>query len=187
MFYFIQDMHATHTFKFIQNALYRNSTGSSLILQHWWQLIRFNTGGQRGCLILKKILVLNATEINFFSICHWDLYSISTNNYHKIFLLSAYISLHQFDVVCISEIYLDSTTALDDNNLEIAGYNLLRANYTSKSKRGSVYIYCKSSITLGLIDVHYLKECLIFESLIGGKLCNFISLYWSLSQSFDSF
>ena len=38
-----------------------------------------------------------------------------------------------------------------------------------------------------LIDVHYLQECLIFEILIGGKSCNFISLYRSPSQSSDSF
>ena len=38
-----------------------------------------------------------------------------------------------------------------------------------------------------LIDVHYLQECLVFEILIGGKLCNFISLYQSPSQSSDSF
>ena len=38
-----------------------------------------------------------------------------------------------------------------------------------------------------LIDVHYLQECLIFEILIDGKLCNFISLYRSPSQSSDSF
>ena len=31
------------------------------------------------------------------------------------------------------------------------------------------------------------KECLIFEILIGGKSCNFISLYRSPSQSSDSF
>ena len=38
-----------------------------------------------------------------------------------------------------------------------------------------------------LIDVHYLQECLIFKILIGGKSCNFISLYRSPSQSSDSF
>ena len=39
----------------------------------------------------------------------------------------------------------------------------------------------------GLIDVHYLQECLIFEILIGGVLCNFISLHLSPIQSSDSF
>ena len=38
-----------------------------------------------------------------------------------------------------------------------------------------------------LIDVCYQQECLIFEHFNGGKLCNWISLYWSPSQSSDSF
>ena len=101
--------------------------------------------------------------------------------------MRAYISLHNFNVVCISEIYLDSTTALHDENLEITGYNLLRADHPSNSKRGGVCVYYKSSLALRLIDVHYLQECLIFEILIGGKSCNFISLYRSPSQSLDSF
>ena len=61
-----------------------------------------------------------------FSICHWNLNSITAQNYLKISLLRAYISLHNFDVVCISETYLDSTTAANDENLAITGYNLLR-------------------------------------------------------------
>ena len=116
-----------------------------------------------------------------FSICHWNL------NYLKIFLLRAYISLHNFDVVCISETYLDSTTAVYDESLAITGYNLRRADHASNSKRGGVCVYYKSSLALRLIDVHYLQECLIFETLIGGKSCNFIFLYRSPSQSLDSF
>ena len=38
-----------------------------------------------------------------------------------------------------------------------------------------------------LFDVHCLQECLISETLTGGKLCNFISLYRSPTQSSDSF
>ena len=55
-----------------------------------------------------------------FSICHWNLNSITAHNYLKVSLLRAYTSFHNFDVVCISETYLDSTTALDDENLHIA-------------------------------------------------------------------
>ena len=98
-----------------------------------------------------------------FSICHWNLNSITAHNYLKISLLRAYISLHNFDVVCISETYLDSTTALNDENLAITGYNLLRADHASNSKRGGVCIYYKSSLAFRLIDVHYLQECLIFN------------------------
>ena len=124
-------------------------------------------------------------SIQSFSICHWNLNSVTAHNYLKISLLRAYISLHNFDVVCIS--YLDSTTTLDDENLAITAYNLLRADHASNSKRGGVCVYYKSSLALRLIAVHYLQECLIFEILIGGKSCNFISLYRSPSQSSDSF
>ena len=59
-----------------------------------------------------------------FSICHRNLNSVTAHNYLKVSLLRAYISLHNFDIVCISETYLDSTIALDDENLHIPGYNL---------------------------------------------------------------
>ena len=94
-----------------------------------------------------------------FSICHWNLNSITAHNYLKISLLRAYISLHNCNVVCISETYFDSTTALDDKNLEIGGYNLLRSDHASNSKRGDVCVYYKSSLALKLVDVHYLQEC----------------------------
>ena len=101
--------------------------------------------------------------------------------------MRANISLHNLDLVCISKAYLDSTTALDDENLAITGYNLLRPDHACNSKRGGVCVYYESPLASGLIDVHYLQECLIFEILIGGKSCNFISLYRSPSQSSDSF
>ena len=112
-----------------------------------------------------------------FSICHWNLNSITAHNYLKISLLRAYISLYNLDVVCISETYLDSTTAFDDENLAFTEYHLLKADHASNSKRGSVCAYYKNSLALRLIDVHYLQECLISEILIGGKSCNFISLF----------
>ena len=124
-------------------------------------------------------------SIQSFSICHWNLSSTTAHNYLEISLLRAYVSLHNFDVVCIS--YLDSTTALDDENLAITAYNLLRVDHASNSKRGGASVYYKSALALRLIDVHYLQECLVSEILIGGKSCNFISLYRSPSQSSDSF
>ena len=59
-----------------------------------------------------------------FSISHWNSNGISAHNYIKISLLRAYISTHKFDVICISETYLDSDRSDDENNLKIAGYNL---------------------------------------------------------------
>ena len=60
-----------------------------------------------------------------FSVCHWNLNSLLAYNYNKLFLLRAYIPVHKFDVICLSETYLDSTAASDDENLKISVYNLV--------------------------------------------------------------
>ena len=66
--------------------------------------------------------------------------SISAHNYIKVSLLRACISTHKFDVICISETYLHSDTTDDDDNLKIAGSNLIRADHPSNTKRGGVCI-----------------------------------------------
>ena len=70
--------------------------------------------------------------------------SISAHSYAKVFLIKASNAIHQFNIICISETYLDSSTPSDDNNLEISGYNLVCSDHPSKNKRGGVCIYCKS-------------------------------------------
>ena len=52
----------------------------------------------------------------------------------KFYLLSAYISVHKFDIICLSEIYLNSKILSDDENLEIAGYILVWEDHPSNSK-----------------------------------------------------
>ena len=58
-----------------------------------------------------------------FSVCHRNLDSITAHNNLEISRLRA-MSLHNFDVGCISETYLDSTTAVYDESLAITGYDL---------------------------------------------------------------
>ena len=136
------------------------------------------------------------------SLCHWNLNSISAHNYIKLFLLKAYIAIHKFDIICLSETYLDSSTSSDDDNLAISGYNLIRSDHPSNNKRGGVCIYyknflpfCVPSISKNLQECinfelnisKYLQECINFELNIGGKICNFISLYRFPSPTQDEF
>ena len=53
------------------------------------------------------------------SICHWNSNSISAHNYTKLFLLKAYIAIHKFHIICLSEAYLDSSTTCDDDNFRV--------------------------------------------------------------------
>ena len=52
-----------------------------------------------------------------FSICHWNLNSITSHDFLKVKLLTAYNVMRKFDIICISESYLNSDTSPKDNNL----------------------------------------------------------------------
>ena len=91
----------------------------------------------------------------------------------KVSLLSAYISVHKFDIICLSETYLNSEIPSDDQNLEIPGHNLVREDHPSNSKRGGACVYYKRSLPFRVINVKYLQESISFELRIGGKNCRF--------------
>ena len=75
----------------------------------------------------------------------------------------AYISVNKIDIICLSETYLDSSIPSDDDNLELPGYNLVRADNPTNTKRGGVCIYYHHSLPLKVIDIQFLNEYINFE------------------------
>ena len=71
--------------------------------------------------------------------------------------------------------------------MNIPDYNRIRADHLSNTRCGGVCIYFKESLPLRLCNVSYLNEYICFEIIISNKLCNFVSLYRSPSQSSDEF
>ena len=69
-------------------------------------------------------------------------------------LLKAYNATHKYDIICLSETYLNSSIPYDDDNLEIAGYNLIRADHPSEDRRGGVFIYYKNTLPLKVLDIY---------------------------------
>ena len=122
------------------------------------------------------------SSCNKFSICHWNLNSISAHNIIKLSILRAYISIHNFDILCLSATYLDSTISSNDSNLIIPGYDLNRADHPSNVKRGVICIYYKNCLPLKVANIQDLQECINFEMKIEEKLCNFVALYRSPSH-----
>ena len=118
-------------------------------------------------------------------ICHRNLNNISAHNYIKLSLLRAYVSTNKFDVICISETFLDSDTSTVDENLQIVVYTLIRANHPSNTKWGGVYH--KHCLDFRLFDICFLEECINFKISFGGTLQNFISLYCLSNQLLDIF
>ena len=87
----------------------------------------------------------------------------------------------------MSETYLDLIVPLHDVNLEPQGYELVRSDHTSQHKRGGVCIYIRNSLPLKVLNIHYLQESISFELQIDAKICKFVSLYRSPSQTSDDF
>ena len=78
--------------------------------------------------------------------------------YMKVTLLPAYTSVHEFDIIGLSETYLSSETSCDHDNLEIPGYNIIRADHSSIDKRGVVWVYYRNWLSFKDINVKYLLE-----------------------------
>ena len=68
-------------------------------------------------------------------------------------LLKAYLTNHKIDIAFLSETYLDSSFPVNDKNLVIQGYNLVRCDHPTNSKREGVCIYCKDSLPLTVFDI----------------------------------
>ena len=94
------------------------------------------------------------------SICHWNPNSISVHDYiGLLLLLKAYILVHKFYIICLSETYLQSTVPVDDYNFVISRYNLIDSDHPSNTKRGGVCLYYKNYSPLSVLNISYLKRC----------------------------
>ena len=69
------------------------------------------------------------------SFCHWNLNSISAHDFVKVSLLEAYNAVHKFDIICLSETFLNSFLQNDDHGLLFNGYKLVRADNPSDLKK----------------------------------------------------
>ena len=91
----------------------------------------------------------NQNTAKKLSIWHWNLNSIAVHNFVKLVLLKAYNSIYKFDIICLSETYLDSSILHNDSNLEIPGYNLVRSDHPSnKLKNMEVFVFIERVICL---------------------------------------
>ena len=113
--------------------------GFSLSTSFWLQILLVLLSGD-----VEINLGPKRTPKENLSICHWNLNSPSAHNYVKLSLLRVYLAFHKFDIICLSETYLNSSNSPDDETLEISGYNLVRSDHPLNSKRRGVFIHCKN-------------------------------------------
>ena len=118
--------------------------------------------------------------------CHWNLNDLAAHDFIKVPLVEVFISSNNFDLVCLSETFLDSTIPNDDVNIQINVYSLLRADHQNNIKRVGVCIYFKKLLPLiRRNDVTNTKDCITTEINVNSEKFFFTCLYRSPSQSHD--
>ena len=145
---------------FLVRSKINNLTEFCLSLQFLWILY-----------FALRLLQHGDIELNpgpkYFSICHWNLNSLTAHNYLKVSQLQAFHLVYKF--LCISETHLDSSVSKDDNALSIEGYSITRPYHPSNTKRGGVCIYYNDKISVRQMSNGNLPECLACETVTGKK------------------
>ena len=145
-------------------------------LLHCFLLHGFTYGQPTGCTVLSWYYLtvmwklIQDPDINCgksFLICYWNLNSVSAYNYIKLFSLKVFTAVHKFDIICLSQTYLDFSI------VEISGYSLVKSDHPSNNKRGGVCVCYKKILPFRALDIQYLHEHISFELKIG----DFVALY----------
>ena len=109
---------------------------------------------------------LNPGSMRKISCCHWNVNSILAHD--KLPLIKSYNTVQKYDIICISETFLDSSA--NENSLLIPGYHLLRADHPNNLKKGDVCLYFKENLSLRQIETPYFSECILCELTIPNKV-----------------
>ena len=102
-------------------------------------------------------------------ICHWNLYSLTAQNFEKVNLLEAYSIVNKFDIICLLESSLDSSIIAENNNLKVNGYKMWRADHPNDVKRGGVCAYIRESLPARNFSNSYLRKLLTLQVSISNK------------------
>ena len=73
------------------------------------------------------IEIIPGPKQSSLTFCHWNLNGIAAHDFIKISLLHGYITDCNFDIICLSETFLNSSLDRDDDRLKIEDYNLIRS------------------------------------------------------------
>ena len=145
---------------------------------------------------LKCMLLLESGDIeanpgprkSFIKFCHWNLNGLAAHDFVKMPLLEAFIKTHNFDIICLSETFLDSSIDINDTRININGYSLLRADHPSNTKRGGVCMYYRNYLPIiRRTDLSDLEECTVAEVTVDKERRFLTSLQRSPSRNDDEF
>ena len=78
---------------------------------------------------------------------------------------------HTEHILSFNQPFLTDSLSFESNDkdLMIEGYNLIRSDHPSNTKRGGICIYYKESLAVRILNIISLTECLVCEVTIQNK------------------
>ena len=101
-------------------------------------------------------------ETRFFSFFRLNVNNILAHN--KLSLLEAYNTIYKYDILCISETYLDSSVSVDGTTLSLPGYSLVRSDHLRMLK--------------GVVFACILKRIYLWDQLMYHSFLNVCYVKW---------
>ena len=125
-----------------------------------------------------------------FSIAHWNLNCIAAQNFAKLSQLEDYNTLHGYNLICLSETWLDSTTSIDSNDLSLKGYNLHRVDDPDNVQKGGVCVSYKETLAIKFLQTKS-GQCIASEVTFKNKKKDHVISFYRLPSptpdQFDNF
>ena len=110
---------------------------------------------------------VNNVSGGFLSFCNWNLNTLSKDNFHRITLLEAHNTNHNYDIISLCETSLNDNIQVHDNALP--GYKFHPCNHPDGDRSGGVGIFYKESLPLRIRQDLSLDECIVSEMIFGRK------------------
>ena len=126
-------------------------------------------------------------KIKNLPFCHWNVNSLKAHNLTKIPHLEAYTAIYKYDLICLCETFFDSSVTEEDKNIQLNGYNLIRVDYPSNTKRGGVCILFKETLAVRIVNLLNFNEYIVCEVSIQNSKCYIGVIYRSPSQNIIEF
>ena len=123
---------------------------SKLTFPDYVLMIMYFINDFKHLLLLSKDIEVNpgpkrSSNIKF---CHFNLNRLTAHGFIKVPLIEAFITTSNFDIICLSETFLDSTIPNGDENIQFNGYSLLRTDHPNGIKCVGICIYFKELLPL---------------------------------------
>ena len=127
-----------------------------LYLNYWWLI---------NVIICCGDIELNPGPLKF---CHWNLNSMCTENFSRKTLIESFNVDSDYDIIAISESALHDS--IDNEQISIAGYEILRRDIPLNTTHGGILVYHKDTLAVKeRPDIEFNENQLIMEITIEKK------------------